>query len=205
MGGNPDTYVGTALISSNNYGFWAIANGGDNQFQIYDGFSLAEKWQSLSSGIGKTSAGPTDISEVTSAGPFSIPAGKTLNVAFAITAGANLDELRNNISNARDIYNNQLANNHGGGEIPLTYDLSQNYPNPFNPGTKIDYEIPEAGRVTIRIYNILGKLVKTLIDEDKQPGKYTLKFNPNGLASGVYFYQLTVNSYTSTKKLVLLK
>jgi serine protease len=205
LGGNPDTYVGTALISSDKYGFWAIANGGDSQFQIYDGFSHAEKWQTLSSGIGKSSAGPTDISEVTSSGPFSIPAGKSVNVAFAITAGNNLDELRTNISNARDIYNNQLANNNGGGEVPLTYKLGQNYPNPFNPGTKIDYEIPEPGRVTIRIYNVLGKLVKTLIDEDKQPGKYTLKFNPTRLASGVYFYQLTVNSFTSTKKLVFLK
>ena len=205
LGRNPDTYVGTALISSDNYGFWAIANGGDSQFQIYDGFSNAEKWQTLSSGIGKTSAGPTDISEVTSAGPFSIPAGKYVNVAFVMAAGSNLDELRASVSNARDIYNNQLANNGGGVQIPLTYSLSQNYPNPFNPGTKIDYEIPDQGRVTIKVYDILGQLVKTLVNEDKQPGKYTLQFFPGSLASGIYFYQLKVNTFTSTKKLVILK
>ncbi len=205
LGGNPDTYVGTALISSDNYGFWAIANGGDSQFQIYDGFSKSEKWKALSSGIGKAAAGPGDISEVTSAGPFSIPAGKSIYVAFAATAGTNLDELRTNIDNARNVYNSILANDTGGVQIPLTYHLSQNFPNPFNPGTKINYEIPEQGRVTIKVYDVLGKLVKTLIDEDKEPGNYSLKFYGDGLASGIYFYQLKVNSYTSTKKFVLLK
>ena len=200
-GVNPQMYVGTALISSNQYGFRAI----DNTKEIYDGFSNSEKWQALSGGTEMTFAGPADISEVTSAGPFSIPAGKSINVAFAITAGSNLDELRTNITNARDTYKNYLANNNGGGEIPLHYNLSQNYPNPFNPGTKIDYEIPEEGRVSIKVYDILGRLVRTLIEEDKKPGIYTLKFDGTNLASGIYFYQLKVNTYTSTKKFILLR
>ncbi len=205
VGGNPDTYVGSALISSDKYGFWAIANGGDNQFQIYDGFSKAEKWQTLSNGIGKSTAGPADISEVTSGGPFSIPAGKSIDIAFVLTAGNNVEELRTNVKNAREMYNNLLANNNGGEEIPLKYNLSQNYPNPFNPGTKIDYEIPEGGQVTIKVYDILGNLVKTLINENKEPGIYHVKFNADGLASGIYIYQLKVNSFTSTKKLVIIK
>ena len=204
-GGNPDTYVGTALISSTDYGFWAIANGGDDNFQIYDGFSKDEKWQALSSGIGKTTAGPADISEVTSGGPFFIRSGKSINVAFAITAGSNLDDLRTNINNARDTYNNVIADSENGVPLPLTFTLSQNYPNPFNPGTEIDYQIPEEGKVTIKVYDILGNLVKTLVNEDKRSGQYHLKFNAGGLASGIYFYTLKVNTYTSTKKFVLIK
>jgi len=206
QGGNPDTYVGTALISSNNYGFWAIDNGDTSAggIQIYYGFSKDEKWKTLSSGIGNSFAGPTDISEVTSAGPFFIPAGKSIDVAFAITAGNNLNELRTSIINARNVYVN-ITGIDSTEQVPLKFYLSQNYPNPFNPGTEIDYEIPEQGRATIKVFDVLGNLVKTLIDEDKQPGAYHLKFYAAGLASGVYFYQLKIGSYSSTKKFVLVK
>jgi serine protease len=204
--GNPDTYVGTALVSSDNYGFWAIANGDTTKgnLQIYDGFTKNEKWQTLSSGIGKSTAGPEDISEVTSAGPFAIPTGQSINVAFAVTAGSNLDELRTNINNARTTYNNLLTSINDK-EIPLVYSLSQNYPNPFNPATEINYEIPKEGKVTIKVYDILGNLVKTLIDENKQAGNYHLRFFAGNLASGVYFYQLKVNGFSAAKKFVLLK
>ncbi|MFO7446172.1 MAG: S8 family peptidase, partial [Ignavibacteriaceae bacterium] len=104
-GGNPDTYVGTALISSESYGFWAIANAGDSGFQIYDGFSSLEKWQAISSGVGKAQAGPGDISHVISGGPFTIPANGSISTAFAVTAGPGLEALRNYIANARSRYN----------------------------------------------------------------------------------------------------
>ena len=204
-GGNPDTYVGTALISSDNYGFWAIRNDSGST-QLYDGFTKSEKWKTLSSKIGMPNAGPGDISEVISAGPFSINAGKSLDVAFAITAGNNLNDLRTNISNARILYSNSLLDtNNRGSRPPAQYSLSQNYPNPFNPGTEIDYEIPEAGRVTLKVYDILGNLVKTLVDEDEQPAAYNVKFFAGSLASGIYIYQLKVNSFVSTKKFVLIK
>ena len=205
-GGNPDTYVGTAIISSDKYGFWAINNGDTSagSIQIYDGFSKDEKWMTLSSGIGNAFAGPADISEVTSAGPFSIPSGNSIDPAFVITAGNNLDELRTNVDNARIAYTN-LTGVDSTERVPLKFYLSQNYPNPFNPGTEIDYEIPEEGRVTIKVFDVLGRFVKTLIDEEKQAGMYHLKFSAADLASGVYFYQLKVNSFSSTKKFVLMK
>jgi serine protease len=206
LGGNPGTYVGTALISSQNYGFWAINNGDTSagSIQIYDGFSKDEKWKTLSSGIGNASAGPSDISEVTSAGPFSIPAGNSIDVAFVITAGNNLDELRTNVDNARTAYA-KLTDVDRAERAPLKFYLSQNYPNPFNPGTEIDYEIPEEGRVTIKVYDILGNFVKTLVDEEKQPGMYHLKLHAADLASGVYFYQLKIGTYSAAKKIILIK
>ena len=96
VGGNPNTWIASALVSSDNYGFWAINNqGGDGGFSIYDGYTDSEKWQSLSSGIGKPQAGAGDISHVVSGGPYSIQPNETIHVAFSIAAGFNIDELKN--------------------------------------------------------------------------------------------------------------
>jgi tetratricopeptide (TPR) repeat protein len=92
-----------------------------------------------------------------------------------------------------------------GEQIPTEYALFQNYPNPFNPTTTITYQIPKEGLVTLKIYDILGKEVTTLINEEKQAGKYSIDFNASKLSSGVYLYELRSNEYRSTKKLLLMK
>jgi hypothetical protein len=92
--------------------------------------------------------------------------------------------------------------------LPTEYNLSQNYPNPFNPVTKINYELPKDGKVKLVIYDILGREIKTLVNELKQAGRYTVEFNGNNYASGVYFYRIQVEggkSYTSVKKMVMIK
>jgi hypothetical protein len=92
--------------------------------------------------------------------------------------------------------------------IPQTYNLSQNYPNPFNPVTKINYELPNDGKVKLVIYDILGREIKTLVNELKQAGRYTIEFNGTQFASGVYFYRIQVEggkTYTAVKKMVLIK
>ena len=86
-----------------------------------------------------------------------------------------------------------------------TYDLSQNYPNPFNPSTTIKYQIPNAGNVTLKVYDILGREVITLVDEFKNAGRYEVNFNAGKLASGVYIYTIKSNDFTASKKLMLLK
>jgi ligand-binding sensor domain-containing protein len=88
---------------------------------------------------------------------------------------------------------------------PSMIQLSQNYPNPFNPTTSIEYQLPKKGFVTIRIYDMLGRAVATLVNQDKQPGKYTVEFTASNFASGMYFYQLKMNDFTLTKKMILLK
>ena len=90
-------------------------------------------------------------------------------------------------------------------EIPKEYTLFNNYPNPFNPITTINYQLPKSGSVTLKIFDILGKEVKTLVNEQKEMGKYTVQFDASSLASGMYVYQLRVNDYTSTKKMLLVK
>lgn len=86
-----------------------------------------------------------------------------------------------------------------------TYGLEQNYPNPFNPSTTISYQLPKAGLVTLKIYDMVGKEIKVLVNEYKETGRYTVEFNATGLASGVYMYRLDCNDYHATKKLTLLK
>jgi hypothetical protein len=88
---------------------------------------------------------------------------------------------------------------------PVTYFLSQNYPNPFNPSTTISYQLPAAGKVTLKVFDILGKEITTLVNEEKTAGSYKVNFNGGRLGSGVYFYQLRSGSFIQTKKLVLLK
>ena len=92
-----------------------------------------------------------------------------------------------------------------GSNAVKSYELAQNYPNPFNPTTTINYQIPKDGFVTLKIYDVLGKEVATLVNENKATGRYNVEFNAGNLASGVYLYQLKVNDFVATKKLVLLK
>ena len=100
-------------------------------------------------------------------------------------------------------YNNEIAL--ADNSVPKEYKLEQNYPNPFNPATTINYQLPKSGSVTLKIFDILGNEVKTLVNEQKEMGRYTAQFDASSLASGMYLYQLRVNDYTSTKKMMLLK
>jgi hypothetical protein len=89
--------------------------------------------------------------------------------------------------------------------IPTDYKLSQNYPNPFNPITRIEYEMPQNGNVNVSIYNIKGELVEKLVDSYNITGKYSIQWNPKNISSGQYFYQISVDGFVQTKKMVLLK
>lgn len=89
--------------------------------------------------------------------------------------------------------------------IPAEYVLYQNYPNPFNPSTIINYSIPAAGKVEIKIYDIIGNEISTLLNEFKQPGNYKINFNSNIIPSGVYFYQIKAGNFSDTKKMLLIR
>jgi len=88
---------------------------------------------------------------------------------------------------------------------PMEYALEQNYPNPFNPSTRIKYSVKEKNYVSLKVYDVLGNQVATLVDEVKEAGQYELIYNASNLSSGVYHYTLTVDNFTSTKKFVLMK
>ncbi len=89
--------------------------------------------------------------------------------------------------------------------LPTSYNLSQNYPNPFNPSTIISYQLPVSSKVVLKIYDLLGRDVATLVDDRQHAGNYSVKFNAGNLSSGIYFYRLIAGGFNQVKKLVLLK
>lgn len=89
--------------------------------------------------------------------------------------------------------------------VPATYSLSQNYPNPWNPSTTITYAVPLKGFVTLKVYDALGRLVATLVNEVCAPGTYAVEWNASVNTSGVYFYTLQTSNFTDTKRMVLIK
>lgn len=88
---------------------------------------------------------------------------------------------------------------------PVLFSLKQNYPNPFNPSTMIEYTIPNSQQVVLKVYDILGREVQTLVNEIQNPGSYNVMFNASSLSSGIYFYRLTAGNYTEVKKMTLVK
>jgi type IX secretion system substrate protein len=110
----------------------------------------------------------------------------------------------------RSLVQNPTGISQIGNEIPKSYSLSQNYPNPFNPETKIKFEIPNTksetnSKTEIRIYDISGKLIETLVDLNLNPGKYEVTWSAAKYSSGVYFYKLVSGDYVYTKKMILVK
>jgi hypothetical protein len=90
-------------------------------------------------------------------------------------------------------------------EAPKTFALKQNYPNPFNPSTTISYQLPVNNYVTLSIYDVVGREVITLVNEEKPAGRYDVVFDGSDLSSGIYLYQLKAGVYLETKKFILLK
>ena len=95
--------------------------------------------------------------------------------------------------------------NFDGTKLPKSYELSQNFPNPFNPSTTIRYQIPKAGNVSLKVYDILGSEAATLVDEFKETGRYEVNFVVSSLASGVYIYRLQADEFVDVKKMIVIK
>ena len=164
-------------------------------------------------------------------GPLNMKLGDTAEVVYAIVGGigdnhlSSITNLRYNTKGAIKEYNNLVNDITSGKYAPNTelppsnlspdkYVLYQNFPNPFNSTTVIKYELPDDAHVTLVIYDILGRIVKTLVDEEKTTGIYEVRFNADNLSSGIYFSKISFNSpksklildnLTKVNKLLLLK
>lgn len=122
----------------------------------------------------------------------------TINESVVIACGGNGTMLRT--TNGGITFVTQTGN-----EIPENYSLKQNYPNPFNPQTIIEFSIPEGGLVTLKVYDMLGKEVAKLVNDNLTPGSYATELNASLLPSGTYFYRLTAGEFTETRKMILIK
>jgi hypothetical protein len=96
-----------------------------------------------------------------------------------------------------------IGNNNN--EIPASYKLEQNYPNPFNPSTSIKFDLPKSGFVTLKVYNSIGKEVATLVSESMSAGNHQVSFDASSLTSGLYFYKISTDNFTDSKKMLLVK
>jgi hypothetical protein len=155
-----------------------------------------------------------DDRKFSSIGPLQLEKNKPVEIILALVVGRGTDNLnsitvaRENVQRAIQEYQRNFVSMTYSPPpaIPVTsYVLYQNYPNPFNPITTIRYELPQDGVVTIEVFDILGQKVKTLLNEFKKADRYEVKFSSTGLASGVYIYQLRVNDFITSKKMVLIR
>lgn len=169
--------------------------------------SRAAKWSWLSGGFVPSNI-VGDVHMAISEGPFTLAAGDSQSVGFALLGGTDLPALQSSADAAWTKWNDIraiLGVEETPNSLPAKYALAQNYPNPFNPVTRIRYALPSAAHVVLKIYNLLGQEVSTLVDEMQQPGWYTQTWDAGNAASGVYFYRLTAGTFSSVRKLVVLR
>jgi hypothetical protein len=192
---DPSTGVRKDSVSFSSFQYWALAGGGPadaswltenpSTVTLHDGDSAVVKIKITPAGLAKGSY--QAIIVLSSNDPDSARA--TIPVTFNIVTGV-VEE----------------------NTLPLVFSLYQNFPNPFNPSTTIKFGIPEASKVSLKIYDVLGREVATIVDKDLQPGYYAMPFSGDNLSSGAYFYRIIATktsdqsqTFVETKKLLLMK
>ncbi|TDI98065.1 MAG: T9SS type A sorting domain-containing protein [Caldithrix sp.] len=141
--------------------------------------------------------GGTDVLNFESGEAQGVDDGSTITTpGFADVAYVNIETV--NLSFVSSVRESDTS-------IPINFSLGNNYPNPFNPSTLIEYSLPEASHVSLKIYNALGQKVLTLVDKQQKAGRFSATFNAKALPSGLYFYSIKAGNYISVKKMLLLK
>ena len=153
-------------------------------------------------------AAPTDTRFLYSFGPFGrLKPGDTLKISVALVSGMTLSDMFNNAQRAHDLYNNNyvLGVSENQNILPSGFLLMQNHPNPYNPSTTIQFTLPHESHVTLKVYNLLGQEVQTLVNDTRTAGTYNVSFDAGKLSSGVYFYTLRADRFIETKKMAVIK
>ena len=187
--------ISKALTAYGNSLYVAIIGFLDSKASIFSSSDNGANWNSIST------SGLTTLNAATSSSSLVLTAQNIF-----------LYDYQSNGSTA-SVYkmtNSTTSVNESSPEVPADFELSQNYPNPFNPETTISYKVQAASNVSLKVYDILGNEVATLVDEFKQPGNYKVMFNVKtpymaSLPSGVYFYTLKAESFSETKRMLLIK
>jgi len=214
--------INVGYITSNFYApeftvgeIWKTNDGGNNWVQQYGGADSDFLWDIvfLGENLGfAAGAGGTIIKTTNSGTDWLIEETPTIqsliDIDFSIPIGGYVDGFAVGVDGI--ILNRDGISSVKQDETFITnYNLSQNYPNPFNPTTTIKYQIPEMSFINIKVYDVLGSEIATLVNEDKPAGEYNVEFSAIGgggeLTSGIYFYQLRAGNYIETKKMVLMK
>ncbi len=205
----PGLYRGAAIL--NEEGLHSAVHVIRPVVEPFDYLEESFKYATLSTEEFTTYPNWADISHFVSTGPFTLPPGGSDSAIFAVVAADSLLELLVTAAQAKEQYNLvtdvEFARVSG---LPEKFDLSQNYPNPFNPVTTMRFSVAERSHINLTVYNLLGQRVIELVNEDLAAGIYNVKWdgtNSTGepVASGIYFYKLTADEKSMTKKMLLLK
>lgn len=198
-------YYGVCLVSHPPVSYRAV----QNSVYVYNFlFTDEQKYQFMTEGFVVTqSSQPDDWSILLTAGPFDISAGESQTVAFAILGADNLDDLRQNVGQARSSYNGLFVGvpPEITPSLPSRYSLSQPYPNPFNPVTTVNYSLPVPTSVLLKAFDVSGREVATLVNAQQAAGMYRADFNATGLSAGIYFLRLQAGDFVGLRKVVLMK
>jgi hypothetical protein len=168
-----------ALTTSSNGDIYAGTNRG-----VFRSTDRGASWTSLNSGLGDTSIRALEV----------FRPGGGAEYIFAGTANG--------------VYRSMMqitAVRVHATFVPSSYQLLQNYPNPFNPSTVVEFAVPRREHVSIKIFNVLGQFVATLVDDELSAGRHSVRWDASGVSSGVYFYRLQSTDFSETKKLVVTK
>ena len=176
-------------------------------FGIYDGFTDGEKESSLTAGTVRTNVQNTDVSAVTSSGPYTLNPGADVTVGFVYAFGNDLNELRDQISEARsrNLFEVSPTGRATADEIPQQTKLFQNYPNPFNQETEIHFDLNQDSHVTLTVFDVLGRKVRQLADTNLDAGAHFITLNARNLSSGVYFIRLETDHGSQTIPITKIK
>jgi hypothetical protein len=199
--------VHVGLIALSGLAGGKVTSGDGNRFDIYNYMKATDYTTPVATGDNRT---------YISTGPVSLNNNGETVVTFALVAGTSLTNLEANADEALSIYNSQLIGIKESASIELkNFQLYQNYPNPFNPTTTIKFAIPNVARdlsrnndksfVTLKVFDILGNEITTLINGTKSPGTYEVTWNAANVPSGVYFYKVNFDNSTIVKKMILMK
>ena len=150
---------------------------------------------------------PNDYRMWIGSGPFTLPINDSLDVYFAVVAGTNLNNLQTTAESLIQKYEliTSINSKKDFATMPERFSLSQNYPNPFNPSTMIKYKLGKSSHIALKIYNLAGQEIVTLVNEFQPAGEYEITWQPKELPSGLYFYKIQTKEFSETRKLILQK
>ncbi len=176
-------------------------------FGLYDGFTDSEKSSALKSETVRTEVSGTDVSSVIASGPYTINPGAQVTIGFVYVFGDDVNELRNQIAEARS--RNLFAVSNTGtaksDDVPPETQLFQNYPNPFRDDTQLRLDLQQATNASLTVYNTLGRKVRVVADREFEAGSHFIPFNADNLSSGVYFLRLKTDQGSQTIPMTLIK
>ncbi|MCF8306081.1 MAG: T9SS type A sorting domain-containing protein [Ignavibacteriales bacterium] len=200
MASTTNSYVGYQMLGENLYSSKSI--------DWYDGYQVDSDyytWLTTPAADHSLQTGGDGGVGMFAKNPVTVAPGDSVVMYFAIAHATSETEMRANLDLAGAAFDLITSVNSKGDAMPTGYSLHQNYPNPFNPSTVIAYELPEQSFVSIKVYDVLGKQVASLVNDVQNAGYHQVSFNAGNLSSGVYFYQMETPGFTTMNKMLLSK